>query len=113
MVGRKYTVKKYRPRATVIAPLLAIAAFGLVPSAHSVTYDFVQSNLVSDLPTVAKLTDPDLVNPWGLVHSATSPFWVADNGSGVSTVYTGSGAKIPLNVKIPPPGTMMSAVAAP
>ncbi len=94
-------------------PLLAVAALGLVPSAHSVTYDFVQTNLVSDLPSVANLTDPDLVNPWGLVHSATSPFWIADNGSGLSTVYTGAGAKIPLTVTVPPPASMPSLVAAP
>jgi uncharacterized protein (TIGR03118 family) len=85
----------------------------MIPSAHSVTYDFVQTNLVSDLPTVANLTDPNLVNPWGLVHSATSPFWIADNGSGVSTVYTGTGAKVPLTVTVPPPGSMMSAISAP
>jgi uncharacterized protein (TIGR03118 family) len=97
----------------ILVPLLGVAALSLGPLGHCVTYDFVQTNLVSDLPTVAPVTDPLLVNPWGLVHSATSPFWIADNGSGFSTVYTGSGAKIPLNVKIPPPGTMMSAVAAP
>jgi len=53
---------------------------------------------------LAAVTDPDLVNPWGIVHSPTSPFWIADNGSGLSTLYTGSGAKVPLTVTVPPPG---------
>ncbi len=103
----------YRPRVSYLAPLLAVAAVGIAPLAHSVTYDFVQTNLVSDLPSVAKFTDPDLVNPWGIVASATSPFWIADNGAGVSTIYTGGGNKVPLTVTVPPPGTTMSAVSAP
>lgn len=97
----------------ILVPLLGAAALSLGPLGHCVTFDFVQTNLVSDLPTVAKFQDPMLVNPWGIVHSPTSPFWIADNGSGFSTVYTGSGSKIPLNVVIPPPGTMMSAISAP
>jgi uncharacterized protein (TIGR03118 family) len=73
--------------------------------------DYVQTNLVSDIPGVAKLTDPSLVNPWGIATSPTSPFWVSDNATGVSTIYTGAGAKIPLTVTVPPPsgGTPPSA----
>jgi len=53
--------------------------------------------------------DPNLVNPWGLAASATSPFWVADNGKGVSTLYNvprpGTAVTInPLVVSIPVPG---------
>ena len=53
---------------------------------------FVQTNLASDLPGVAKITDPDLVNPWGISFSPTSPFWVSDNVTGKSTLYTGDTA---------------------
>src|ERR1700694_1314459 len=48
----------------------------------------VQHNLVADVPGVADFTDPNLVNAWGIVTSATSPFWVCDAGTGLSTVYT-------------------------
>lgn len=66
---------------------------------------FQQTNLVSDVPGLAATTDPNLVNPWGLTRSATSPWWVADNGTGVSTLYNGSGGIVPLVVTIPvPPG---------
>ncbi len=52
--------------------------------------DFVahQANLVSDVAGMAPLTDPDLVNPWGLSLSAASPLWVSNAGSRTSTLYT-------------------------
>jgi uncharacterized protein (TIGR03118 family) len=48
-----------------------------------------QTNLVSDLPGLAQLTDPDLVNPWGLAAGPTSPAWVANNGTNTATIYPG------------------------
>jgi len=64
-------------------------------------------NLVSDIDGVARFTDKNLVNPWGLGFSSTSPFWVADNGAGVSTLYNGQGkafpTAMPLVVTIPSP----------
>jgi uncharacterized protein (TIGR03118 family) len=66
---------------------------------------YVQTNLVSDVPGWAALTDPNLVNPWGLSQGPTSPLWVSDNGTDVTTLYTdapgGSPAIVPLVVKIP------------
>jgi uncharacterized protein (TIGR03118 family) len=47
--------------------------------------------------------DPLLLNPWGLTASATSPFWVSDNGAGVSTLYDNAGVARPLVVSIPGP----------
>ena len=41
---------------------------------------FHQTNLVSDQPGVALITDPNLVNAWGITSSSTSPFWIADSG---------------------------------
>jgi len=51
---------------------------------------FEQRNLVSDIAGVARITDRNLVNPWGLAAGPTSPLWVADNGSDLSTLYTGA-----------------------
>jgi uncharacterized protein (TIGR03118 family) len=48
---------------------------------------YQQTNLVSDLPGVALLQDTNLVNAWGMSFSPTSPFWISDNGSGLSTLY--------------------------
>ena len=41
---------------------------------------FVQTNLVSDIANLAKITDPELANPWGVSHSPTTPFWVSNQG---------------------------------
>src|SRR6266852_9446047 len=91
-------------------------AFSSHQAAHALSGNsdqgfFVQTNLVSDLPNIAKFQDPNLVNSWGLVHSPTSPWWVADNGKNVSTVYNGNGTPVnplggssPLVVSIPAPG---------
>ncbi len=76
-----------------------------------------QTNLVSNIPGLAKLTDPDLVNAWGISFGPTSPFWISDNGTGLSTLYSvpGSGApsvsKVGLVVTIPP--TAGGATSAP
>lgn len=48
-------------------------------------------NLVADQAGVADHVDKNLVNPWGNAFSATSPFWVGDNGTGLSTLYDGTG----------------------
>ncbi len=85
----------------------ALAVFPAVTFAATLD-SFSQSNLTSDLPGVAQTTDPLLVNPWGIVASSSSPFWIADNGSGMSTVYNGAGQPFPtgspLVVGIPGPG---------
>ena len=62
---------------------------------------FIQHNLVADTAGVADVTDPKLVNPWGISESATGPFWVSNAGSGTSTLYNGSGTIIPLVVTVP------------
>ncbi len=93
----------YRSGGKLLAPALGIMALGLGSQDLHAGFVFQQTNLVSDIPGLAANTDPDLVNPWGLVHSATSPFWVADNHSGVSTLYNGSGSKLGLIVTVPPP----------
>ncbi|HUS13295.1 MAG TPA: TIGR03118 family protein [Pyrinomonadaceae bacterium] len=50
---------------------------------------YIQTNLVSDSPGVAPVQDPLLVNPWGISLTASSPFWVANNGTSTSTLYRG------------------------
>ena len=59
------------------------------------------TNLVSNQVGAAKHTDPLIVNAWGLAYGPGSPFWIADNGSGWSTLYNGSGKAQSLRVLIP------------
>jgi uncharacterized protein (TIGR03118 family) len=88
-----------------LATLLAVGV-ALHPG-PSFAQHYQQTNLVSDIPGEAAVHDPNLVNPWGITRSAGSPWWVSDNNSGFSTLYTGAGAIIPINgngtVIIPPP----------
>jgi uncharacterized protein (TIGR03118 family) len=88
--------------------ILAVAAMLLLCArAQRVLADgansFTQTNLVSDIPGVAKTTDPNLVNPWGVSFSSGSPFWISDNKTGLATLYNGAGDIIPLVVTVPPP----------
>ena len=80
-------------RITFLATVasLALVAVAQLPAAPpSGTY--AVTPLVSDAPGTAAATDPNLVNGWGLPRSATSPWWVADNGTDRATLYTGAGA---------------------
>src|SRR5262249_8888137 len=63
-----------------------------------------QDNLVSDIPGLALQTDAQLVNPWGIAFNPNGADWVANNGTGVSTLYDGDGNRVPPGVvTIPPP----------
>jgi uncharacterized protein (TIGR03118 family) len=69
---------------------------------------YLVNKLVSDLKNVANFQDPVLQNAWGVAFSpAGSPFWVADNATGCSTLYGGDGAKVALQVSIPLPGNVV------
>src|ERR1051325_6649373 len=90
-----------------IIKLIVTVSITVVLSTNVFAQHFQQTNLVSDVPGLAATTDPHLVNPWGLARSATSPWWVADNGTGVSTLYNGSGGDVAPGGTIPgaPRGT--------
>src|SRR5581483_5358743 len=60
------------------------------------------TNLDSNQVRAAKNDDPLQVNGWGMARSATSPWWVSDQGSGWSTLYDGMGTKQSLVVAVPP-----------
>jgi uncharacterized protein (TIGR03118 family) len=48
---------------------------------------FAQTNLVSDIPGLGKITDPLLQNPWGMSHNAASPIWISNQGTNTTTLY--------------------------
>ena len=85
-----------RPKAN-LRKFVTSAAFGLGSviacwsSAHA---EYAQTDLVSDIPGLAALTDPALVNPWGVSESATGPFWVSDEATGGATLYTVNGTTV-------------------
>src|SRR4051812_36865807 len=80
-----------------------------------------QTNLITDSPGLAPVLDPLLVNPWGITATASSPFWVANNGTSTSQLIRGDvgGAPVVLNAAMPtvtipgglPTGTVANPVA--
>src|SRR5262249_10955000 len=68
---------------------------------------FIQANLVSDLPGLARLQDPTLKNPWGIsLAPSAGAFWVSSNGGGLSELYLGdvNGNPISAPFKVTIPG---------
>jgi uncharacterized protein (TIGR03118 family) len=77
------------------------ASLSLALASPALAQHYTQVNLVANTSGVAPVTDPNLVNPWGLSRASGSPWWISDNGTGLSTLYNGAGAITPLVVAIP------------
>src|SRR6202522_4091147 len=88
-------------RTIALSTCLAVAQL-IVPGLVRAQYEV--RNLVSNQEKTAKTTDPLLVNAWGLTRAPGSPWWVADEGSGWSTLYDNHGTKESLDVFIPTKG---------
>lgn len=82
--------------------LTVTGVLALITGAACFGQHYTQTNLVSNESGVAPVTDPQLINPWGISRGSGSPWWVSDERTGLSTLYNGAGAKTPLIVTIPP-----------
>ncbi|MFF3817473.1 TIGR03118 family protein [Streptomyces bluensis] len=76
---------------------LAGASPGAEHTQHTTRHGFVERDLVSDLPGRAETTDPNLVNPWGLVRKPNGAILVSNNGSDTATAYSGALDNQPVN----------------
>ncbi len=88
-----------------LRPLLVSAlVVSLFPTLASAQH-YQQTNLVSNVPVTpaASVTDPNLLNPWGLVHGPTTPWWISNNAGGTSTLYNDSGLNPANPTQTPPP----------
>ncbi len=76
----------------------------MIASAANVSKaQYVRTDLASNVQGAAPSADKEhLINSWGLTALPMSPFWLSDNGSGFSTLYTGAGQQSTLFVSIPP-----------
>ena len=68
---------------------------------HHPETTFLQTNLVSDGFVPAGQTDHNLINPWGMSSSSTSPIWISENGTGLASIYGVSGGTVTVD-RIPP-----------
>lgn len=86
-----------------LALLCSAPAFSASPTLAAPAFKYQQHNLVSDGAVPADHMDANLVNAWGIAFNPFGPVWIADNGTGVSTLYDGAGNIVPLVVDIPTP----------
>ncbi len=93
--------------ARFVAPVTAQQATGLTPDIPVIPPGsaYRQTNFVSDIGGLAFIQDPLLVNPWGISATASSPFWVANNGTSTTQLLRGDVAGTPL-VLNPSPQTI-------
>jgi uncharacterized protein (TIGR03118 family) len=104
-VQSKFVLPLYRG-VSAVAAFLCLSMFAAPAEGQ-----YQRTDSVSNQAGAAPLQDQHLVNGWGLVSLPTSPYWVSDNGSGFSTLYTAAGTQVPLFVSIPallsaPAGTL-------
>src|SRR3954447_15173678 len=97
-------MRSYPAVKTLRSRLFPVITLGLMlcANAHSENR-YLQHNLVSDIPGIADVTDPDLTNPWGISASPTSPLWISNNHSGTAKIYDGSGKPASLVVSVVAP----------
>ena len=101
---------KFAPRIATL--LMLICLWGATRTVAD--QGFTPINLVSDIAGVARYTDPNLVNAWGIVFPSSGNLWISANGTGVSTIYRPNGVASSLVVTIPPPaGSPPGTVATP
>lgn len=99
-------MKNFRTTVSrVCGPVVLAFAFAIAPAVHAEGDFYQQHNLVSDGFVPADHFDAKLVNGWGVAFNPFGPVWVADNGSGVSTIYDGLGVAASLVVNIPSPNS--------
>jgi uncharacterized protein (TIGR03118 family) len=91
----------YTVRIVVFASLIAVIAAGSLGCPRRVQNSYDTSNLVSNGNVTADHTDANLVNGWGVAFAPTSYAWVANNGTGTSTLYDGAGNPQSLVVTVP------------
>src|SRR5258707_77151 len=100
-------MKRISVRSITIGMVCAVALLVVGPQAPQLwgaDTVYLQTNLVSSISGLAQATDPNLKNPWGMSFSATSPFWVSDTATNLSTLYQGTGSTINARVVSVPGG---------
>jgi len=92
-------------RSSIICFAITITTLALLLTSAAFAQHYQQTDLVANSTSVSSTAtiDPNLVNAWGLSRATGSPWWISDNGTGLSTLYDATGAIVPLVVTIPPP----------
>jgi uncharacterized protein (TIGR03118 family) len=96
----------FRKEPRFFTPILITAIALCVIPKTLLCNEYLQTNLVSDIPGMATTTDPNLKNAWGISFGTKSPFWVSDQATSVSTLYgpPDGSTIVPLVVSVPSGG---------
>jgi uncharacterized protein (TIGR03118 family) len=103
--------KPARLKRSLVTTAMAVGT--LYAGAWRAEADYLQTDLVSDIAGLASITEPELVNPWGISHTATSPIWTSNQGTNTATLFAvtpnnnvtkAAPAMTNGNIAIPPPG---------
>src|SRR5438552_8445419 len=97
------TIRRRGAQAAIVLLALLTVQVVRAPLAHAAT-GYNQTNLVSDIPGMAAITDSRLINPWGIATTSTSPLVVANAGSGHTSAYTAAPQNLPIDVVVAPAG---------
>ena len=84
-------------RVALVGGIGVVLLAGTAASAFAANA-YRQTNLVADRPGFAAVTDPNLVNPWGLAAGPQTPLWVSDNGADAATIYPGAVGGSPITI---------------
>jgi hypothetical protein len=97
-------MRKVFSKTFLVTSAAIVALYASPPRADEVKEaKLTQTNLVSDIPMLATITDDQLHNPWGVSHSPTSPFWVSNQGKSTATLYNVTDETNVSKVNINPP----------
>ncbi len=95
-----------RSMSTLVFPRRIVNLIGIVLLfTISAAAQYTRTNLTGDAQGEGNFVDPHLKNGWGLAavrSSLTGVFWVADEATGLATVYTSTGQPLGTVVTIPP-----------
>jgi uncharacterized protein (TIGR03118 family) len=97
----KESFAMYRVTHRVFRRNLFVATLLVLALSLASSLAFAQYTATTLVKSTGKKGDTQLINPWGLAYSPGEPFWLSDEGSGLSTLYTGTGAKQSMVVTIP------------
>src|SRR5438046_2265712 len=96
-----HTTSTITRRLAILTGWAALALAAAAPAAGAGLNSYSAKNLVSDGAVPAPHTDANLKNGWGLAFNPAGYSWVANNGTGTSTLYDGNGVPQSLVVAVP------------
>jgi uncharacterized protein (TIGR03118 family) len=78
-------LNRFHEKLFATAAVIAVLSLN-VGQAEAAPY--TQTNLVSDISGLAQVLEPELINPWGVSHTGTSPIWTSNQGTSTANLFS-------------------------